>query len=69
MGFDPRVSEWGNPLAVVGWHRLVRGERREVKHLSTYRRRYSGSSGERNRMRLNRGRVIPQEGCGCGVVG
>jgi hypothetical protein len=27
------------------------------------------SSGERKRMRLNRVRVIPGRGCGCGVVG
>ena len=31
-----------------------RGERREVKHLSTDRKRYSVSSGERKRMRPNR---------------
>ena len=31
----------------------VRGERGEVKHLSTYRKRYSVSSGERKRRRLN----------------
>ena len=29
----------------------------------------SVSSGERKRKRLNRGRVIPDRGCGCGVVG
>src|SRR6476469_9041749 len=29
----------------------------------------SVSSGERKRMRLNRGRVIPGRGCVCGVVG
>ena len=29
----------------------------------------SVSSGERKRMRLNRVRVIPGRGCGCGVVG
>lgn len=34
-----------------------RGERREVKHLSTGRKRYSVSSGERKRMRPNRVRV------------
>lgn len=45
------------------------GERREVKHLSTYRRRYSGSSGERNWMRLNRVHVILCGGCVHGVVG
>lgn len=34
-----------------------RRERREVKHLSTDRKRYSVSSGERKRMRPNRARV------------
>ena len=34
-----------------------RGERREVKHLSTGRKRYSVSSGERKRMRPNHMRV------------
>lgn len=34
-----------------------RRERREVKHLSTGRKRYSVSSGERKRMRPNRMRV------------
>lgn len=45
------------------------GLRGEVKHLSTRRRGYSVSSGERKRIRLNRGRVILGRGCGCGVVG
>ena len=43
--------------------------RREVKHLSTCRNRYSVSSGERKRRRLNRCRVILCGGCGAGVVG
>lgn len=25
VGFDPRVSEWGNPAPVMGCHRLVSG--------------------------------------------
>ena len=25
QGFDPWVSEWGNPLAVMGWHRFRTG--------------------------------------------
>ena len=36
-----------------------RGVRREVKHLSTCRKGYSVSSGERKRIRPNRLRVIP----------
>ena len=47
----------------------MRGERGEVKHLSTRRKRYSVSSGERKRIRLNRVRVILGRGCVCGVVG
>jgi hypothetical protein len=49
----PRISEWGNPLVVnapalspehIGWE----GERGELKHLSSPRKReYSLSSGER----------------------
>ena len=45
------------------------GVRREVKHLSTYRKRYSVSSGERKRRRPNRLRVILVRGCVVGVVG
>lgn len=48
---------------------IVWGVRREVKHLSTYRKRYSVSSGERKRRRLNHARVILVRGCVCGVVG
>ena len=47
----------------------VRGVRREVKHLSTCRKGYSVSSGERKRIRPNRLRVIPVGGCVAGVVG
>ena len=50
QGFDPRISEWGNPPTVMGRYRRVRGVRREVKHLSTCRKGYSVSSGERKRM-------------------
>ena len=50
QGFDPRISEWGNPPTVMGRYRLGRGVRREVKHLSTCRKGYSVSSGERKRM-------------------
>ena len=38
---------------------VVPGVRREVKHLSTCRKGYSVSSGERKRIRPNHGRVIP----------
>ena len=48
----------------VGW-----GVRREVKHLSTCRKGYSVSSGERKRIRPNRMRVIGAGRCVCGVVG
>ena len=67
---DPWMSEWGNPIAFVGDYRtFVRGVRREVKHLSTCRKGYSVSSGERKRMRLNLVCVIPARGCARGVVG
>ena len=45
------------------------GLRGEVKHLSTRRKRYSVSSGERKRRSLNRGRVRAVGCCVCGVVG
>ena len=49
---------------------IVRGwVRREVKHLSTGRKRYSVSSGERKWKSLNRVRVIVIGRCVCGVVG
>ena len=53
--FDPRISEWGNPpFCTVSFNEyIVKGsERRELKHLSTYRKgnqRNSVSSGERTR--------------------
>ena len=48
---------------------VVPGVRREVKHLSTCRKGYSVSSGERKRIRPNRVRVIPVGGCVRGVEG
>ena len=49
---------------------IVRGwVRWEVKHLSTSRKRYSVSSGERKWKSLNRVRVIAVGCCVCGVVG
>ena len=45
------------------------GERGEVKHLSTRRKRYSVSSGERKRRRLNQMRVRGGGRCVFGVVG
>jgi len=60
---------WGHAQSLspefIGWW----GERGEVKHLSTRRRRYSVSSGERKRRRLNRVRVIVGGRCVRGVVG
>lgn len=48
---EPSLSHVGLPVPeFIG----CRGERREVKHLSTDRKRYSVSSGERKRMRPNR---------------
>jgi hypothetical protein len=40
-GFDPEMSEWGNPPARVFASEYIgcKGERRELKHLSTYRNR------------------------------
>lgn len=54
---DPYVSEWGNPVGVKSHHsRLsevgLESRRRELKHLSTSRKRNQArdtlSSGERN---------------------
>ena len=72
--FDPRISEWGNLAAVVcSYHHLKFigwwGERGEVKHLGTRRRRYSVSSGERKRRRLNLVCVRAGRRCAWGVVG
>lgn len=69
VGFDPRISEWGDPATVMGGHHSFVGVRREVKHLSTCRKGYSVSSGERKRIRLNRVRVITVRCCVFGVVG
>ena len=52
-------------LNEIGWW----GERGEVKHLSTRRKRYSVSSGERKRRRLNLVRVRGGGRCAWGVVG
>ena len=50
MGEPGRGHAWSPASEYIG----CRGERREVKHLSTDRKRYSVSSGERKRMRPNR---------------
>ena len=51
MALDPRISEWDNPPHLCGIPALRGGERGELKHLSTPRRRKqisdSPSSGER----------------------
>ncbi len=65
MGKPGQSCVWLPALELIGrW-----GERGEVKHLSTRRKRYSVSSGERKRRRLNCVRVIPGRGCVRGVVG
>lgn len=65
---DPCVSEWGNPAGVMScdpWLSEVGqgGVRRELKHLSTSRKRNQVrdllSSGERNGESLNRGIYSP----------
>ena len=53
MGEPGRGHAWSPASEYIG----CRGERREVKHLSTDRKRYSVSSGERKRMRPNRVRA------------
>src|SRR5665647_3623131 len=58
MSTYARLNIWG-----------VWRERGEVKHLSTHRKRYSVSSGERKRKRPNRRRVIAGRRCVVGVVG
>ena len=59
---DPHVSEWGNPVGVKSHDLLLssvgkRSRRRELKHLSTSRKRNQVrdtlSSGERNGNSLN----------------
>ena len=59
---DPCMSEWGNPVGVASYDLMlsevgIGGERRELKHLSTCRRRNQArdtpSSGERNGYSLN----------------
>ena len=39
MPSDPRMSEWGNPPGAIPASRRAGGERWELKHLSTARRR------------------------------
>ena len=57
MSVDPYVSEWGNPYGVRSIYAVVSkvaaaSRRRELKHLSTSRKRNqvrdTPSSGERN---------------------
>ena len=58
-GFDPGVSEWGNPAGGIPSH-LEGGEPGEVKHLSSRRkrnRRDTLSSGERKGQSLNLARA------------
>jgi hypothetical protein len=61
--FDPCVSEWGNPVGVMSYDSNpsevgLESRRRELKHLSTSRKRNQArdtlSSGERNGYSLNR---------------
>ena len=59
----------GEPASLWLAPPLRRGVRREVKHLSTCRKGYSVSSGERKRRRPNRSRVIGSSRCASGVVG
>ena len=75
-GCDPRVSEWGDPARVMSCHLHLNcigcgGLRGEVKHLSTRRRRYSVSSGERKRMMVKPCACDTRQGLrvrGCGAV-
>ena len=50
QGFDPRISEWEPTDRHGVGTGFAGGCRREVKHLSTCRKGYSVSSGERKRM-------------------
>ena len=61
---DPEVSEWGNPVGVTAYNPKLSkvdlgSKRRELKHLSTSRKRNQArdslSSGERNGKSLNQG--------------
>ena len=63
------LNEETHWVGMPGTQTLFGGVRREVKHLSTYRKRYSVSSGERKRRRLNHARGISACWCVCGVVG
>lgn len=62
VSVDPCVSEWGNPVGVVSYDSdmsevVSESRRRELKHLSTSRKRNQArdtpSSGERNGYSLN----------------
>jgi hypothetical protein len=62
ISFDPCVSEWGNPIGVTSYDPKLSevglgSRRRELKHLSTSRKRNQArdppSSGERNGDSLN----------------
>ena len=39
VSFDPKISEWGNPTILLVISIILKSERRELKHLSTYRKR------------------------------
>src|SRR6266516_196474 len=66
-GFDPWISEWDNPAALIGGYRWMNSEsseerRGEVKHLSNPRKRKrsdSVNSGERKRNSPNQGNLFP----------
>ena len=69
---DPYVSEWGNPIGVKSYDPDLSevglgSRRRELKHLSTSRKRNQArdtlSSGERNGYSLNRLNLFSW-GCG-----
>ncbi len=62
--YDPAVSEWGNPALCKQSDSDVtsEGEPGELKHLSTRRKRYSLSSGERKGKSPNSD--VTSEGCG-----
>lgn len=66
MGEPGWGCAWSPSSELIGWW----GERGEVKHLSTRRRRYSVSSGERKR-RMAKPCVCVRVGgrCAWGVVG
>ena len=59
----------GEPSSLDGLLPLRRGVRREVKHLSTCRKRYSVSSGERKRMMAKPGACDTRRGLRAGCCG